>query len=171
MISQHAADVLARRIVDGAQSATELDIEQIVQRIATAPFEPREVTVPPDWRGLFYLGRELGPREPSLFVHLFTRVVVERQWMFGTTAEQYLADVRGAVGVAETRIAAYRRRGGAIIAALAETERVVAPPRRGIKTEPYLLVVYSADRGIIVSGYQASGLETLAMPGDARWLK
>jgi hypothetical protein len=109
LFSQHPVDVLVHRTIGGGRTATELDIEQIVQRVATAPFEPKAVTVPPDWRGLFYLGRELGAREPSLFFHLFTRIVVERQWSFRTTTEQYLADVRRAVLDEEARIAAYRR--------------------------------------------------------------
>jgi hypothetical protein len=32
------------------------------------------------------------------------------------------------------------------------------------------LAVYSADRGIILSGYQISGLETAGIPESVQWL-
>lgn len=150
---------------------TESDVDQIVERIASAPFEPRQATVPPDWRGLFYLGHELRAREPSLMLHVFTRVVVERQWAFGTNAESYLADVRSAVRSPYARIAAYRRRGGAIVAVVASTEAVVEAARRGAKTLSLFVVAYSADRGIIVTGYQASDLTTVSVPEEVQWLK
>ncbi len=43
--------------------------------------------------------------------------------------------------------------------------------RRGAQPEPYLYVVYSADRGMIVSGYQASSFSKISVPADVRWLK
>ena len=42
---------------------------------------------------------------------------------------------------------------------------------QGLRALPHLLVLYAADRGMIVSGYQFSGRETLAIPQEARWLK
>ncbi len=36
---------------------------------------------------------------------------------------------------------------------------------------PELLVIYSADRGILVTGYQCSSLATAAIPKEALWLK
>jgi hypothetical protein len=34
-----------------------------------------------------------------------------------------------------------------------------------------LLVVYSGDRGIILTGYQIAGIQAVAIPEDARWLR
>jgi len=36
---------------------------------------------------------------------------------------------------------------------------------------PFVFVIYAADRGRIVSGYQASGVEAIAIPDDVQWLK
>jgi hypothetical protein len=47
----------------------------------------------------------------------------------------------------------------------------VPPARLGTAASPWLYVVYSADRGTIVSGYQVGGVETIRLPGDERWLK
>jgi hypothetical protein len=43
--------------------------------------------------------------------------------------------------------------------------------RLGGEAKPFLWVVYNADYGTIVTGYQASGLDTINMPGTTRWLK
>jgi len=40
-----------------------------------------------------------------------------------------------------------------------------------VKPERQLLVIYSADRGIIVTGYQFSELPETGIPSEARWLK
>lgn len=170
-LSHHPIDILIRQIAAGEQGAREGDIERIIERIASAPFEPRGVTVPPDWRGLFYLGHEMTEYEPSLTFHLFARVVVNRQWAFGTTAERYLSDLRAAVRSAPARIAVYHRRGGTIVAIIADTKRVIDSSDLGAGSDLLLVVIYSADRGIIVTGYQASGLETVALPEDVLWLR
>jgi hypothetical protein len=56
-------------------------------------------------------------------------------------------------------------------AVIAETEVVVPAARSGAKSLPHLLVLYSSDRGIIVSGYQFSEMAAVAIPGDAQWLR
>jgi len=58
-----------------------------------------------------------------------------------------------------------------MVVALATTEEIVPEQRRGARWQPVFVVAFSADRGIIVSGYQASGLDKVAIPGDAQWLK
>jgi len=97
--------------------------------------------------------------------------VVERQWAFGTDADGYLTDLRAAGRSPDARIAAYRRRGGAMVAVVAPTDTVVEVSRRGAAASPVIAVAYSADRGIIVTGYQASDVTTVAIPEDALWLK
>jgi hypothetical protein len=38
--SHHPIDLLIRQIIAGRYQVTELDVEQITERIATAPFDP-----------------------------------------------------------------------------------------------------------------------------------
>lgn len=48
---------------------------------------------------------------------------------------------------------------------------VVASQQRGPRVESNLLVVFSADRGIILTGYQVAEIGVVAFPEDAQWLK
>jgi hypothetical protein len=127
------------------------------------------VRVPVALRGMSYRGRPLGRRAGSLAVHLLTRVLLDQQWADVTTEADYLDDLRRAVRDAAARLAAYERRGGPMAASLAPN--TVPPIRRGVKSLPWLFVVYSADRGSIISAYQVSGLEEVRISGDIRWLK
>ena len=43
--------------------------------------------------------------------------------------------------------------------------------RRGVNSLPLFYTVYEIDRDILLSGYQASALATIAIPGDAVWLR
>ena len=86
-------------------------------------------------------------------------------------ADQYLADLRRAVREPGTRLAIYARRGGAVAATVTPLDRVLPPERRGRKPQPNVLVIYSADRGMIVSGYHFSTLDATGVPREARWLK
>ncbi len=116
------------------------------------PFNPGILRVPVRERDIVYGGRALGAREPSLVYHLAKRVVIERQWALGTDAEEYLSDLRRAVLHSAARVLGYVRGGEHIAATCTPTDRVIAPHRRGPRALPNLLVIYSADRCIIVSG-------------------
>jgi hypothetical protein len=94
----------------------------------------------------------------------------ERQWPVGITATEYADDLRRAVRATSARLAMYERRGGHIVATLTPTVDVVPLEHQGQESLPYLLVVYSADRGIIISGHQVSGLAATGIPEEARWL-
>lgn len=109
-------------------------------------------------------------RDDPLFVHLVRRVLGDKQWTVGTTAEQYVADPRRTVRAADPRLAVYARRGGYVAATLTPTDRAVPAERRGPTSLPDLLVVYSADRGAMLTGYQVAGPQTVAILKDARWL-
>jgi len=163
-------DSLIRELVRTGREATSEEVARIVERIAMAPFEPRRVGVRPKDQGREYLGRQLGAREGSLFYHLVKRVLFEKQWAYGTTEDEYLGDLRRAVRHQSARIAVYKRWGG-IIAAVLSTTDVIPGIRRGELQLAYLLIVYSADRGIIVSGYQISNIGAASIPEDALWLK
>ncbi len=118
-VSQHPTDRLIRELVDDERSATGAEIAAILVRIASAPFDPRPVSVPPALRGLTYNAQTLGTHASSLDLHMVKRLIVERQWSGSTTTTQYLSDLRRAVRAPETRISTYVRRGGYIVGAVA----------------------------------------------------
>jgi hypothetical protein len=140
-------DVLIRAILDRARLPGEDDIALIRRALGDAGFSSRS---------------------DSLGQHLARRVA-EGQWR-NTTAVEYLEDLRAVFRVGQAGLAIYRRRGGALLLAFTSTARVVPPERLGPNTLPLLAVVYSADRGVIISGYQASALDRVHIPPDAIWL-
>jgi hypothetical protein len=125
--------------------------------------------MPSEVRGTTYLGQQLGERGDALLVHLVRRVLVDRQWVEGTDEATYLTDLRAMVRDPAARLVVYQRQGGHI-AGVFDPNRL-PPERRGSNALAWLYVVYSADRGTIVSGYQASGLGEIDIPEGARWLK
>ena len=168
--SHHPADQLIRELIQSGRATEPAEIERILDRMALAVFDPRVVRVPIHERGLTYGNRLILERADSLFLHLVRRVLIREQWGVGTTPDQYLDDLRQVVRAQDISLAIYSRRGGSLAAALAPTDQVVPPERRGPRSLPELFVVYSADRGIIVTGYQVSSRDVLAIPKDARWL-
>ena len=169
--SQHPADQLIRELLATGRPATPTEVDQILERIATVPFDPRILRVPLPLQGVTHLGRTLGTREAALDIHLVQRVIGDEQWPLGTTAAHYLTDIQQAVMAAAARLLVYERRGGSMAATLTAIEEVLPQARRGSRALPWCFVVYSADRGTITSGYQATGTQTPSIPGDARWLR
>jgi hypothetical protein len=147
------------------------EVESILDRIATAEFDRRLLRTRLGERVLVYAGRRLQPRDDSLFVPLVRRVVRSEQWVPGTTAEEYVHDLRRASRVQSAALAIYARRGGSMAAILAPTSLVIPARRIGPRAYTTLVVTFSADRGIIVTGYQAPSRNELAIPEDARWLR
>jgi len=170
-LSRHPTDRLIRELIQTGRPATEDEIGRIVDRMAAMPFDRCIIPVPTTLRGQTYRGHTLGAREDSLTYHLTKRVVDERQWLDGTTADEYLADLRRAVRAPSARLATYERRGGHIAVTMTPTSAAVPSVRRTPASLPDVLVVYSADRGIILSGYQVSSLDQTGIPDEARWLK
>jgi hypothetical protein len=169
-VNQHPVDRLIRELIASGRMPDSEELTQIANRMATAPFDTRVIPVPVRMQGLVYQNQVLGTRADSLRYHVIKRVLDERQWANGTTPVQYVADLRRAVRNPLSRLGIYARRGGAIAVSLGSTEFAVPLSRRTRESLPNLLVVYSADRGTIISGYQASGLEQTGIPEDARWL-
>jgi hypothetical protein len=58
-----------------------------------------------------------------------------------------------------------------MVVTLAATTAVIPEERRGVNARPAMPVAFSADRGVVVSGYQFPDRSTVAIPGDATWLK
>jgi hypothetical protein len=148
---------------------TGAEIAAIVARLASTPFSPRPRRMPPELVGASYLGVRLAEREPALTVHLAQRVLLNAQWAHGTTGDEYLADLRQAVAQEGARLVVYEERGGALAGALAANQ--IPVERRGVNTRDWVYVAYSADRGTIISGYQASGEHTVRLGENPRWLK
>jgi hypothetical protein len=170
-LSSHPDDVLIRQLAVTGRQATSEEIARIAQRVATAPFDERIRKVPVKNRGLTYRGVALGERAASLDYHLVKRVVVEGQWAEGTTGEQYVADLRRAASLPHARVVVYEDRGGAVATVIAPRSDVAPDICPGPDPQALVVVIHSADRGIMVTGYQASGLDTLRIPEGAQWLR
>ncbi len=54
---------------------------------------------------------------------------------------------------------------------LTPTADAVPNARRAASSLPEILVVYSADRGMIITGYQVSSSSQTGIPAEARWLR
>lgn len=171
MFSQHPVDQLIRELIRAGRAASADEVSRILNRMATAPFDSAIVRVRPALRGVSYHGQVLGDRAAALTYHLVQRVAADEQWAHGTVSGEYLDDLRRAVRHRPSQLAVYRRRGGPISVTVTPTAMIVPPERRGQGFLPNLLVAYSADRGIILTGYQCSTLENTGVPQEALWLK
>jgi hypothetical protein len=161
---------MIREIIATRRSVLADEVVQIVDRIATAPFDQEPAApVRRKHRGMTYQGHTLGARASALTYHLVKRVVDEGQWAFGTTAAEYLGDLHEAARIQDGRLVLYSRRGGDMAVVLSQNR--IAPNRLGPAALPWLVVVFSADRGTIISGYQASSVSQVSIPEDGLWLK
>ncbi len=167
---QHRADQLIRELIAFSRAASAEEIALILERMASVRFVDTIAHIPIKHRGLTYQGRTLTARADSLFYHLVKRVVVEGQWVSGTSEEQYVADLRRTVQVPGARLLAYTRWGEAFTATITPTRQAVPPERQGANALPQILVVYSADRRAIVTGYMFTTLQELDIPGEIVWL-
>lgn len=143
--SPHPTDALIRQLILADRAATPEELNQIIRRMAGAPF-------------------------PTARNHR-DRHTADGQWTEPTTVEQYADDLRRAISDTTARPAIYIRRGGNIAVVLAATERIVPADRRGPTSAPLLFVVHSADRGMLITGYQASSLARISLPEGVRWLR
>ena len=168
-LSQHPVDALIRDLIRTRRPHQTMKYMRIIDQIANAPFDERILPVRGRYQGLSYRGRTLTQRAPALFLHLVQRVVVEEQWADGIREQEYLTDIRTAIRDDAARLCIYRRRGGSLAAILVSNRMPLS--RCGLGALPLIFVVYSADRGRIISGYQASSLATLSIAEDVQWLK
>jgi hypothetical protein len=170
--SPHPVDRLIMRLVHDPESvATPADVAAIVERIATAPFSRRPVRLRSRDRELTYGGITAGRTADSLALHLAKRVQQERQWIVGTTADDYLTDLRTAARHPGARVLVYERAAEIFAATISPTQQVVSPRRRGADWFDNLLVVHSARYGVLVTGYMYSEFGRLDMPEEIRWLR
>lgn len=166
-LSQNPVDRLVRALIRTRGEVTPQEVDRIIERMATVPFMG-EVRISGAYRDATYLGHTLGRRSDSLFFHLVQRVK-QGQWADGTTELEFLEDLRRASRDPAARLVVYERRGGNIATIFVENR--MPEDRRGEASLDYVAVVYSADRGRLISGYQASSLEELSLPENPIWLK
>jgi hypothetical protein len=171
VLSHDPADQLILELIATRRPATAEERAAIVARMASVPFDERDVAVSPEHRLFTYANRQLGPRASSVVYHLVKRVIVDRQWAAAMTTAEYLTDLRSAILSPRARLAIYSRRGGTIAATLTATTLVIPEARLGQDSLDELLVVYSVDRGVLITGYQCSSLATTGIPSEALWLK
>jgi hypothetical protein len=169
--SQHPVDRLIVRLIRAEVNPSPDALRQIVDRMATAPFNRRLVRVPSRDRGMAYGDVILGRTIDSLEYHLVKRIRGERQWADGTTVEEYQLDLRDATQHPSARILVYERSGEAFAATISPTIDVVPSHRLGRNWLHHLFVVYSARRGNLKTAYMFSDLSELDVPETIRWLK
>jgi hypothetical protein len=144
------------------------EIETIVERITTAPFNPREIAVDPGLVGQVYLGAVIPSRAQASLAHLWKRVLIDEQWDEGTTEDQYLSDIRTSMryGRPQLMIAVIRESPSAGIL----TANMTPTARLGANAGPLVFVGYSVNGGMISTGYQTVSRTRVRLPERARWL-
>lgn len=158
-----------RALIRGERQITQEDLTRVIAHVAKAPFASRPIRVAPELQGKEYLGHQLGHTAPSHLAHLAKRVLLERQWRYGTTVEEYFNDLRSATRHPGARIAAFVSHGVCRVGLL--SPNTVPLERLGDRAQSWLWVLYDAEHDTITSGYQVSRLEEISLPKDARWLK
>jgi hypothetical protein len=166
--SQHPVDRLIRDLLISGREPTPAEVQRVVERIASAPFNPREIAVDPDLIGRDYLGQRIPAHAPASLAHLWKRVLVDEQWAEGTTIDEYLADLRISMrdGQPQVMIAVIRDSPSAGVLALNQ----VPAERRGLNAGPLVFVGYSVNGGMITTGYQTVDQSRIRLPRNARWL-
>lgn len=169
--NEHSVDQLIRELILSERQASPEEIEQIQQRMIHAPFNDKKVRVPARFQELVYQEHMLGEKSPSWLYHLTVHTKGDRQWTNDTMFNQYLEDLRQAIIHPDARLALYIRHTEHWATAFVATDAIIPESRRGADTLPQMLVAYSADRGMIVTGYQFSDYSKLNLPEVIRWVR
>jgi len=167
-LRQHPTDQLIRNLIAQGRAPSDAETVDIIDRLSTAQFDSRVVSVPETVRPHAPQGV---PRWDALSLHLAQRAAVDSQWATGVTADMFVGDLQAAARHPSARIAIYEARGAPIALVVADTSDVVPAEHLGAHPEPLLVVVYSADWGVIVSGYQASSFDRIRIGDNALWLR
>jgi len=157
-----SVDALILSLIAAERQASEDELRRIRAHVAMAPFASRLVRVT-RWLRERLAQRDIALTEsrlPSVEVHLLKRIYVERQWPVGTTTSDYLADLHHAVQHPDVEMWTYRYYGEPMIGFLAPSHRQDVPSPR-----PFIFVAYNPRYGTIITGYQASGPETVFTEG------
>jgi hypothetical protein len=161
--------VMIKRLAASQIEPNSEQVGQIMTHIAQSGFASRPVNTHKAIVGQVFQGRTLSAREPSLTAHLAKRVLVDEQWAANTTPDEYMADLQQAIAHRDAKMCLFVGRDKRRVAAILSPNDL--PEKHlGARTEPLVFVLYSADHGIIVSGYQISGIETIDLPKDVKWI-
>jgi len=155
---QHPIDRLIFDLVASERKASHSEIKKIIAHIAQAPFSHHPIKIDRRLVGRAYLGQVLEPttRLPSIEAHLLKRVYVEQQWNEETTLEKYVSHLRQAVKHPASLIWTYEHRGIPCVGILSPSHVQNAP-----NPEKFIFVVYNAGFGVIMTGFQASGIDAI----------
>lgn len=166
-VSNHPVDQMIRDMIARQYTPTVTDLQRILAHIAQADFYQRSYKIS-KVVGQNYLGRTINAEEQGLFAHLIKRVLIEKQWAWGTTKQDYLDDLHRMVQQEgnQVGIGIQRKENNVIVFG----GNGIPMERRGEEALGSMVVVYSADRGKIISGYQISSLRTVRIPEDVQWL-
>ncbi len=145
-LSQHAGDKVARNLLQG-RAPTSATKGNLTARVRDA-----------QWNS-----------EKSLNSHIEKRVK-EGQFSESFNSKKYQEVIQNVCLNKDAQVAVYNRRGGSMVAVIAKMEDVVPPELRGAKTEQLMAVFLSADRGKIITAYQASSLGALDLGDNPLWL-
>lgn len=167
--TSHPDDLIRELIADPERLATAEEVAKILEHIARAPFNTRMIGVSAELVGLEFLGEELRAQEDSLTAHLAARVLRDKQWREGSTKEDFLSDVRRAVLHPNAALAVYETRRTNFAGIVAPN--TVPVDRHGSDVGDYIVVLYSADRGRIITAYQAEDENNTRIPERARWIR
>jgi len=166
---QEEPNRLIRELVGTKKTLSDKQWERVFDHVSQAGFATRQVAVEKELHGVIFQGQPLKARAGSLRAHLAKRVLLEGQWAEGTTAEQYLTDLKSVINAPDLQKAVYRSKDGQIVLGLLGRNRL-PPERMGKNPKQFLWVIYSTDYGTITSGYQVSGIEWIRVPEGVRWM-
>ena len=166
---QDEANRLIREWLDPKRAPTEAELKLVLDHVAKAPFSSRLVPVDRDIRGKDFQGLVLGASEPSIVAHLAKRVLAEEQWARDVTADEYVAHLHNVAGDPDLQVAVYVGKDRRLCLGLFAPNRIPRS-RLGPRAEPFIWALYLADYGTMASGYQVSGIESITLPEDVRWL-
>ncbi len=159
---------LIRSLIETKRAAATQEVVEILAHIAGASFSSRSVRVDSRLVGNEYLGYRFGRTMPSSLAHVGKRVLIERQWRYGITVQEYVKDLRDSMHHSDARAVVYRSRQLHHVGVLSPNR--ISRAHLGEKPESWLWVVYDADYDIITSGYQVSGIDKVWLPEGAQWL-
>jgi hypothetical protein len=160
---------LIRELIATGQEPTRAEKRRIFDRIAGAPFSLMLIDVPGRHRGFLADGQPIGRIATSLTYHR-AKHTADGQWKDSTTPHQYVGDLRRGVRARSAELALYIVGGRKMAAVRVPTNDAVPIARRGRRGWPNLLVIYSADFGRILTGFQYVSLDSTQIPRDVRWL-
>ena len=145
-------------LINTNRQATDEELQQIVSHAAQTPFSSRPLKMNR------WLRQELADRGarvpserlPSAEIHLLKRIHLDRQWPPGTTVAQFVADLHQAMQHPDMQVWTYRWLGEAFAGFLSPSHVQNVP-----NSEAGIFVAYSADHGVIKTGFQASSPEAI----------